>query len=206
MLSQALLAGAERSIAAAVSRDPLTGQRLGQLQGKVLFVQASDPDWQLYLLPDAQGIQLLGQSELQADCSLRAPTSLLLRLAFSSERQQLLQDPALQLSGDSQVLISLQRIIADLQLDGEAELARWLGPVPAHIIGSTLYKGWQWGQNTGRSLSQSLGEYLTEESRHLVGNNETAYSGEQIHALRLQLDRLEARIQRLEMDPEDRDA
>ncbi|TVP92656.1 MAG: SCP2 domain-containing protein [Pseudomonadaceae bacterium] len=206
MLPQALLAGAERSIAAAVSRDPLTGQRLGQLQGKVLFVQATEPHWQLYLLPDAHGVQLLAYSELEPDCSLQAPSSLLMRLAFSSERQQLLQDPALQLSGDSQVLISLQRIIADLHLDGEAELARWLGPVPAHLIGSTLHKGWQWGQTTGRSLSQSLGEYLTEEGRHLVGNNEATYSAEQIHALRLQLDRLEARIQHLETDPEDRDA
>ena len=206
MLSRAMLAAAEHSIAAAVRRDPLTAQRLAQLGGKVLFLQASNPAWQLYLLPDAEGVQLLARADLEPDCSLQAPSSLLLRLAFSSERQRLLQDPQLQLSGDSQLLISLQRIVADLRLDGEAELARWLGPVAAHLIGNQLRQGWQWGQHSAQSLQQSLGEYLTEESRQLVGNNEATFRAAQIHDLRLQLDRLEARVQQLEMAPEDHDA
>ncbi|AQZ93900.1 SCP2 domain-containing protein [Halopseudomonas phragmitis] len=207
MLTQALLAGIERSLALAVARDPVTAQRLGRLAGKVLLIQARDPDWQLCLLPDADGIQLLASAELEPDCTLSAPSALLARLALSSQRQRLLQDPALTLTGDSQVLISLQNIIADLRLDGEAELARWVGPVVAPLIVKLLRHGRDWAGQTHDSLTRTLGEYLTEESRQLIGRDEADVASRKLYDLRLRLERLEARVNQLgPTDPETPDA
>ena len=106
----------------------------------------------------------------------------------------MLQEPDVELVGDSQVLVTLQNIMTDLRLDGEAELARWLGPVAGHAIGSALRRSHHWGRESRASLRQTLAEYLTEESRQLVGQAEARARAEQLHALRLQLDRLEARV------------
>lgn len=199
MLTQAMLAAAERSVALAVSRDPLTAKRLSALSGKVICIRSRSPDFTVYLLPDSTGIGLLGpQANLEADCSLDAPATLLARLAVSSERKQVLEDPQCVLSGDTQVLVELQSIIADLRLDGEAELARWLGPVPAHAIGQVLRSAADWGSATRRSLDNAVRDYLTEETRQLVGQCEAQSAAQAVHELRLHLDRLEARVQRLE--------
>ena len=206
MLTQALLSGVQRSLTAALARDPLTAQRLAGLSGKVILIQARDPEWQVYLLPGAAGIELLRASELPPDCTLSAPSALLARLMVSDQRQRLLQEPALQLSGDSQVLVSLQSALGDFRLDGEAELARWIGPVAGHAVANLLRTGREWGGQAQQSLSRSLSEYLTEEGRQLVGNAEANVSADQLHQLRLDLDRLEARLARLNAsDPETHD-
>ncbi len=207
MLPAALLAAAQRSIEAALQRDALTARRLGALTGKVILVSAREPAWQLYLLPGEGRMQLLNTYSGEADCQLSAPSAVLAKLLVSNDRKALLQHPELALTGDSQVLISLQNIIGDLRLDGEAELARWLGPVPAHAIGSLLRRSHQWGKESRDSLRLTLGEYLTEESRQLVGNAEARASAERLHEMRLQLDRLEARVALLSpTDPDTPDA
>ena len=203
MLTRAMLAAAERSLKLALDRDPLTARRLAALEGKTVLVQARDPAWQLYLQPGEDGILLAAESTAEPDCTLSAPSTLLARLLASNQRQRLLQDPQLQLSGDTQVLVSLQSAMAELRLDGEAELARWIGPVAAHSIGTLARSGWQWGGDARQSLERSLAEYLTEESGQLVGNAEAQVSADQLYQLRLDLDRLEARVQQLSTkDPE----
>lgn len=194
MLTAALLKAAERSVAAALARDSVTARRLAALQGKCLLISARDPDWQVWLLPAEGEIALRASSEQPADCELHATSALLARLLVSSDRKALLQEPEVELVGDSQLLVTLQNIMADLQLDGEAELARWLGPVAGHAIGSVLRRSHQWGRESRASLRQTLAEYLTEESRQLVGQAEARARAEQLHELRLQLDRLEARV------------
>ncbi|MEH6500395.1 MAG: SCP2 sterol-binding domain-containing protein [Pseudoalteromonas distincta] len=206
MLTRALLSGVQRSLAAALARDPLTARRLAKLEGKVVLIQARDPQWQLYLLPGTQGIELLASTERLPDCILSAPSALLARLMVSDQRQRLLQEPDLQLSGDSQVLVNLQNALGDLRLDGEAELSRWVGPVAGHAIANVLRSGWEWGGQAQHSLSRSLSEYLTEEGRQLIGTAEARVSADQLHQLRLDLDRLEARLALLDgPDPEARD-
>ncbi|QIB50637.1 SCP2 domain-containing protein [Pseudomonas sp. OIL-1] len=203
MLTQAMLAGIEYSLEQAIARDPLTARRLGALEAKVILIRGSAPDWQVFVLPGEGKIRLMSQSELDPDCTLAAPSSLLAQLAFSDQRQRLLQDQQVVLSGDSQVLVTLQNIFGDLRIDGEAELARWLGPVPAHGIANLLRSGRDWGTQTHQSLNHSLGRYLTEETRQLVGKAEANVAAEELHALQLRLDRLEARLQRLENPPQD---
>ncbi|MBL4835266.1 MAG: SCP2 sterol-binding domain-containing protein [Pseudomonas sp.] len=203
MLTRAMLAAAERSLKLALDRDPLTARRLAALDGKTVLVQARDPAWQLYLQPGADGVLLAAEGTSEPDCTLSAPSALLARLLVSNQRQRLLQDPQLQLSGDTQVLVSLQNAMADLRLDGEAELARWIGPVAAHSIGTLVRGGWQWGGDARQSLERSLADYLTEESGQLVGNAEAQVSADQLYQLRLDLDRLEARVLQLSTnDPE----
>ncbi|MDX9687991.1 ubiquinone biosynthesis accessory factor UbiJ [Halopseudomonas formosensis] len=197
MPSRLLLAGVERSLQLAIQQDPLTAQRLAALQGRVILIRSRQPSLSVYLLPGADGLRLSSEHHAEVDCSLSAPASLLARLALSSDRQQLLQAPELELSGDTQVLVQLQNIFADLRIDGEAALARWLGPVAAHAIGRAARQGRNWLGTSQASLEQAVADYLTEEGRQLVGRAEADVAAAQIHELRLQLDRLDARVQRL---------
>lgn len=198
MLSRTLLAGVEHSLALAIKQDPLTAKRLAALEGRVILIRARQPALQIYVLPGQAGIRLMQDYEGEADCTLSAPSSLLARLGLSSNRQQLLLSPELELTGDTQVLVQLQNIFSDLQIDGEAALARWIGPVAAHAIGNRARGSRHWFGTTQQNLQRSIGDYLTEEGRQLVGHAEADAAAALLHDLRLQLDRLDARVHRLE--------
>ena len=88
-------------------------------------------------------------------------------------------------------------MLQDLELDWEYELSNWIGPVATALIGGHLRSRANWYQQGFASLNQNLAEYLSEEARTLVGEREAQARFEQIDRLKLDLDRLEARFERL---------
>lgn len=197
MLQAALLASVQRSLALAIRQDPLTAKRLGRLEGRTILIRMREPTQDLFLQPSPSGIRLTQQYSGVPDCTLSAPATLLAHLVLSSNRQQVLLSPELELTGNTQILVELQNIIGDLHLDGEAALARWLGPVAAHTLGDLARRSNRWRATAQTNLQQSINDYLTQEGRQLVGCPEADAAAAQIHELRLQLDRIDARVERL---------
>ena len=85
------------------------------------------------------------------------------------------------------------------------EASRWLGPVATSLVGGHLRSRARWYQQGFASLNQNLGEYLAEESRTLVGQREAEARFSELDQIKLDLERLEARFERLSrsLDPSD---
>ena len=197
MLLRGLLASVETGVNRVLRLDSTALARLRPLTGKVIAVRGSSPAVQLFILPSDEGLLLAAEWAAEADCTLRAPTSTLLRLALSKDKSAVLHSPQVDLEGDSAALMALAAVLQDLELDWEYELSRWLGPVPTALIGGHLRSRANWYQQGFASLNQNLAEYLSEEARTLVGEREAQARFEQIDRLKLDLDRLEARFERL---------
>ena len=117
----------------------------------------------------------------------------------------MLHSPQVELEGDSAVLLDLVGVLQDLELDWEYELSRWLGPVATQLVGGHLRSRARWYQQGFASLNQNLAEYLAEESRTLVGQREAEARFSELDRIKLDLERLEARFERLSrsLDPSD---
>ena len=183
MLLSGLLASVESGLNRLLRLDGTALARLQPLSGKVIAVECQSPALQLFILPSTEGLMLAGQWAAAPDCTLRAPASSLLRLALSKDK--------------SAVLMELAAVLQDLELDWEYELSNWIGPVATALIGGHLRSRANWYQQGFASLNQNLAEYLSEEARTLVGEREAQARFEQIDRLKLDLDRLEARFERL---------
>lgn len=201
MLGDALLAATEAGLNAVLALDGAAPARLARLQGKVIAVQAHAPQFRLQLLPHAGGLRLARRWEAPADCTLHAPAGELLRLALAQDKLAVLHGPEVTLEGDSGLLTELTAILQDLDLDWEYELSRWLGPIGARLLAVPLRGGLRWSRQSLASLRQDLADYLTEESRQLVGCHEAAARFAELDALSPAVDRLEARIARLAQEP-----
>ena len=96
-------------------------------------------------------------------------------------------------------------MLQDLELDWEYELSRWLGPVATQLISGHLRSRSRWYQQGFASLNQNLAEYLSEEARTLVGQREAEARFRELDQAKLDLERLEARFERLSrsLDPSD---
>ena len=205
MLSLALLAAAEHGINRVLRLDATALPRLAALSGRVVAIECPAPALRLFLLPDGQGLRLAQDWQTQPDCLLRAPAASLLRLALSRQKTAVLHEDEVELLGDAQVLIDLAAILQDLELDWEYELDRWLGPLASGLLGTPLRSGARWTRNSLDSLRQDLADYLSEESRALVGRTEAEARFDEIEALQLRLERLEARLHRLPRQPDTSD-
>ena len=197
MLLSGLLAAVELGLNRVLSLDATALPRLAQLEGRVIAVDCQAPALSLFLLADGEGLRLAAHWEGAVDCRLRAPAASLLRLAVSQDKSGVLHSPEVALDGDSAVLLELAGILQDLELDWEYELSRWLGPVASQLLGSHLRSRVHWTGQTLDSLRLNLADYLSEESRSLVGQREADARFAELDSLKLALDRLDARIERL---------
>ncbi len=195
MLFCGLLAGVEHGLNRVLRLDSTALGRLGHLTGKVIEVDS--PALKLFILPGDEGLMLAAHWAVDADCVLRAPTTSLLNLALSKDKTAVLHGPDVHLEGDSAVLLELAGVLQDLALDWEYELSRWLGPVATQLISTHLHSRAHWYRQGFASLNQNLAEYLSEESRALVGKHEAEAHFAELDQIKLDLERLEARFKRL---------
>lgn len=200
MLRTALLAGAERGINRLLRLDPTALPRLARLSGRVIEIDCTAPAWRLFILADDEGLRLAGDWGSDADCRLRAPASSLLRLAGSRNKTAVLHGAEVEIDGDSALLMNLAEVLQDLELDWAYEISRWFGPVGAQLVDSSLRNPLGWLRDSAGSLRQDLADYLSEESRALVGQAEAQARFDELDDMKLALDRLEARVERLALN------
>ncbi|QYX52182.1 SCP2 sterol-binding domain-containing protein [Pseudomonas sp. S07E 245] len=197
MLLAGLLASVEHGLNRVLRLDSTALPRLAALEGKVIAIDCLQPALQLYILPDEDGLLLAAHWENEADCTLRAPASSLVQLALAKDKTAVLHSPQVQLHGDSAVLLDLVAVLQDLELDWEYELSRWLGPVPTALLAGHLRLRARWTRQGLARFSQNLSEYLAEESRTLVGRREAEAAFSELDSVKVDVERLEARIRRL---------
>ncbi|MGG5287740.1 ubiquinone biosynthesis accessory factor UbiJ [Pseudomonas shirazensis] len=197
MLLAGLLASVEHGLNRVLRLDSTALPRLAALEGKVIAIDCLQPALQLYILLDEDGLLLAAHWESEADCTLRAPAGSLIQLAVAKDKTAVLHSPQVQLHGDSAVLLDLVAILQDLELDWEYELSRWLGPVPTALLAGHLRLRARWTRQGLARFSQNLSEYLAEESRTLVGRREAEAAFSELDRVKVDVERLEARIRRL---------
>ncbi|MFK5736891.1 SCP2 sterol-binding domain-containing protein [Pseudomonas urmiensis] len=197
MLLAGLLASVEHGLNRILRMDSTALPRLAALEGKVIAIDCVQPALQLYILPDEDGLMLAAHWEGEADCTLRAPAGSLVQLALAKDKSAVLHSPQVQLHGDSAVLLDLVAVLQDLELDWEYELSRWLGPVPTAMLAGHVRLRARWTRQGLARFSQNLSEYLAEESRTLVGRREAEAAFSELDTVKIDIERLEARIRRL---------
>lgn len=188
-----LLGAAEQMLNRALAADPHSLRRVAALKGS-LHVRHSDWGWELGLIPVAQGVVLAEpESQPRAKVSLSNPAILALLRNPSAGRAV----PGMQIEGDAGFLQEVADIVQGLELDLAGLLEPWLGQgaAPAamglHRVGAFLKRGLQ-------QLETQTVEYLAEESRDLVPPLELDDWMQQVDDFAMDVDRLQARLQRLE--------
>ncbi len=197
MLFRALLAGAEHGINRVLRMDSTAIPRLAALSGRVIAVDCRDPALRLFIIPSDEGLMLASEWAAEADCTLRAPAASLLRLALSRDKTAVLHGPDVELDGDSGLLLELAGVLQDLELDWEYEVSRWLGPVGSQLVGGHLRSQARWSRDNFASISRNFADYLAEETRTVVGKHEAEARFAELDQIKLDLERLEARVARL---------
>ena len=194
-LSTAALAGLEKLINTALRYDPGTKIALSQLADQVLAIQVTAPAFTVYLTPDEDGLRLMGHWEGEVHTQLRGSLPALARLARS--QQTSFANTGVEVIGNTGLLVDLQRLLINLDIDWEEALTEVLGDVIGHQGAELLRSGTRYAGDRASEAKRRISEFLTEELGTLPSRNELEGFYQDVDDLRLQADRLEARIKQL---------
>ena len=136
---------------------------------------------------------LLSQTEDPADATLCGSRNAPLGLLLSDDPATALYHPELALSGDVHLIQRLHRAITGLELDW-ADLfdnSAW------HLASSALKRSGALLNHNLHSLQLNTTDFLQQESAWLPAPAEITHFSERLAALRLRIDRAQARLQQL---------
>jgi len=196
-LPAAVLAGLEITLNRYLRLDPDTLTRLAGLTGKLIAVKLRGLGITLYMAPHGGGIQLLRDYDGSPDAVISGTPVSLARVGLGEERG-LLFAGEVEICGDVTLGQRFEAILRDIDIDWEEHLSRLVGDVAAHQVGNLVRDAFNWGAKSVDSLCRDITEYLQEESRYLPHRDEVDKFLAAVDVLRNDVERLEARVKRLE--------
>ncbi|WP_020410705.1 ubiquinone biosynthesis accessory factor UbiJ [Hahella ganghwensis] len=191
-IQAALSAALEQVANQALSLDAAATQRLEKLAGKWLAVEVLPFQLELFFELGYPLRVAIARDE-ENDLTLKGSPGVFLRYMQGDHNAE-----GLELAGDVALAQQLAAILSSLEVDWEAKLSEFLGDVPAHLVGKGARGVTGWLAHVSQSFFADAEEYIHHEAHSLPNKDEAEYWSEQVEQARMTLDRLEARVKRLE--------
>lgn len=178
--------------------EPSALARCAALNGRTLALEATDLGWHFAIEPNAAGVRVSSDDDIDADVTARASTARLLALALRLTGGERSLPRELEVEGDAELLQTFAGILAQAGFDPEEFMAHALGDVVAHRLANGARKLLGWSRRSAQTLSYSGAEYLREETGDLARGGDVEIWMQGVERLRDDTDRLQARLERLE--------
>ncbi len=204
MIPVAALAGLEQALNVALALDPKTGERLRGIDGKVIEIDFNGTGQHLFLQAQEGKLKLMGHYAGEVDTTLRGAPFDMLQLR-NKRTGEAMFGRGVEIDGDVELGTRFQQIIEKLDIDWEEHLARISGDIIAHQIGNTVRDLFAWGKRSADHLGEDITDYLQEETQTLPNQWAVKEFIEGVDTLRSDLDRLQARFNKLKKKLDTRD-
>lgn len=192
---QTILNSASSVINQVLQQDPKAAIYLEKLEGACIQVEIESII--VYLVFDAQELLLSTVCPEEPITTIQGPIHAFIPLILNKSPRKA-ANLGLRIEGDLAVGEALQSLFFDLNLDWEAWLSQWMGDMSAYKIGDII--------RTTHHKSQHILKKLSHDTRHYIQDTQLVPTPEEaqgfiqgVDSLRATVDRLEARLQRLEI-------
>ena len=168
-----------------------------KLDGAVIAVRVRDTALAMYFSIDDEVISLTSDSAAEPDVVITGSLLTLAGLAGSAGEGPV-RGGSLDLTGDAGTAQAFQDLLRYAKPDLEEELSAFIGDAASHSLGEVARGFGKWVQGARETIHMNIREYLQEESGSLPSRYEVERFTKRVDALRDDVARLEARLDRLE--------
>ena len=197
-IQNSLLTAAEIGSNRLLALDQGTLQGCAELQGHCIAIDITDLDIQLYCHPGNWGLRLSHNPPArEVDATISGRLMALVNLAAETDKLSTSIRERVSFNGNVALAQKAQALLAGLDIDWEEALAQHSGDVLAFQINQRARKFGQWLQASAESVLQTSSEYLREEARLSPTQVEFDQFQTRLTALKNDVARGEARLQRL---------
>lgn len=199
MIKTLLLSSFEKAVNYYLKLDPDSVQRLASLEGKTATIE-----WLPFHLVfqchfTQQQVKIYADALLMSDVTISGtPWQMLNMMNYPKERQYFFNEK-INITGNAELGQQIVALFDKMQWDGEEYLAKLIGDVPAYHINRITNCFQQWMHQTKESLIDNVNEYIHEEKEYLPCQEAVNDFFADIDTLRMDVDRLEARINLLKV-------
>ena len=165
--------------------------------GGLVSFEISSPDVSAHVLVLEHTLDVLSVSDDTADATVQTDLAGLLALTKGSDA--LLSGKA-RVRGDLRIVEGVHRAVTLLAIDWEDQLAPVVGDTLAHKLSNWLSMAKRDSQRNWRHHTDDMQRYLQHETGLLVSRTVWRQLTDETDALRADIDRLAARLNRLEHD------
>jgi ubiquinone biosynthesis protein UbiJ len=197
---------AGRTLEAALNRalalDPATLDALRRLDGQRVALEIARPPLalQVTVVGDRLVVGPVDQAD-EPDLSVRSTLATLVAQLPMFRRDDAPPVGRLRVSGDAELARRLQRLAEQFDPDWQRPFAAVFGDVVGVQIAKAIASALRQGRDLSRNLAETAAEYVTEESRDVVGRHELNAFHDDVDVLRDDVERLAARVARLSPRP-----
>ena len=199
-MKQLCFSGLEAAINQALKLDPVTQERLMDLDGKVILIEISDWEIQCFLQPSSTAVNLYAEWDGNVDTTITSTLFGFIRISLNQADQASVFENSLQIRGDIQTGQQLRDILSHIDIDWEQHLANIIGDTPAHHLGKAARHVQQSLSQARHSLNRQISDYIHHEARLTPTRTELDSFCQQVNALRHAVERLEVRINAQQRD------
>lgn len=194
MLKNSFLLWLEKALNRYLNLDPETNQRLHTLEGKVVRIDLKSLQLQFDLHFSNQHIKLSTIQTDTPDTTIIGTPLQLMGVMLNKENRVQFFAKDVQITGDLMVGQQIIQLFDALDIDWEEQLSKLVGDNAAHQLGKAKRKLSTWLEQINQSLTVQTKEYIQEEVAICPTREELNDFYAEIDALRMDVDRLEAKI------------
>jgi ubiquinone biosynthesis protein UbiJ len=194
---------AGRTLEAALNRalalDPDTRAALAPLDGRSIELTIEAPPLALQLRVEGERL-VVGpvDASREPDLAVRSTLAGLLAQLPFLKRDDAPAVGRMRVSGDAELARHLQRLAGRFDPDWQQPFASVFGDVLGVQVANAFASALKQARATASALAESAAEYVTEESRDVVGRDELNAFHDDVDAIRDDVERIAARIARLQ--------
>ena len=168
-----------------------------ELNGKTVAICVRDTALGAFFVFDDDVVALNADYTDDPDVVITGSLITLARMMKGSG-QAAIRSGDVDLSGDAATAQRFQKLLDLAQPDIEEELSRVVGDVAAHRIAEIARGVGKWARDARSTMGGNIREYLQEESRDVPTRYEVDRFTQQVGTLRDDVERIAARLNRLE--------
>jgi len=168
-----------------------------ELAGTVVAVRVSDTALAAYFIVDDEAVDVVAATSQDPDVLISGSLITLASLAGQSGTAAV-RDGSLDIVGDVELADQFQQLLSFARPDIEEELSNIVGDAAAHRLGEIARGFGRWGREASSTMGANIREYLQEESRDAPSRYEVEKFNSDVDELRDDVDRVEARLNRLQ--------
>lgn len=197
LINAAVLSTAESVVNRYIALDPAAVNKLSALAGKVLRVHCNLPSLTINMLVAQDRLVFSHGETLDANTTVSGSLTALLSLLHDPEPSRL-REKGIVITGNTALLTALQDLLANLNVDWEYQLSKFIGDIPTQLVSEGATTARKFGKRASSSLTRDFDVYLHEEKNLFPEASQLQSFYKDIDAFRLRVDRLESRTTRLQ--------
>ncbi len=194
-----LLSTIETAMNAWLKLDSEALPQFASMQDKVIRFHITGLELNLFFFPGSQHVQVLGQYAGEPDTTIHGSPLALMRLSTASDAGKTMLDSDAHIEGDTALGTKFSQILQSVDIDWEEFLSKAVGDIVAHQAGTIVEDTKGWIKDSEYAMRLNMSEYMTEEKQLLVAESEISHYMDQVDDLRADTDRMQARIERLQL-------